>query len=203
MPTNNTPHVAGSSTAIATGATGVFAFQDDLLRLLSLILTAAGLAWSIWTQIRNSRGGRSGGAANLWLAACLLLPALGMVGCASRTLDAAGPYRGDALLWHADGVIIELASTYQVIIGLADRNPDVVANSAALQRLVAQIEGELDGTPRPQELLTQLISARDAYASRPIPDHAGALQGQLSTARAMLEHARTLLPALMPPAAAP
>jgi hypothetical protein len=198
---STTNAVAGSvtrHTMTAGGVAGLVSAQDDIIRLLSLLITVIGLGWSIWEKLTAKRAG-GGDAAGLFLVAGMSVAMGLLVGCTARTLDAAGPYRGDAILYHADGVIIELASTYQTIAGLAARNPDVVANSAALTTLVSRVERELDGDPQPDEVLTQLIAARDAYAGRATPENASALQGQLSAARALLEHVRTLLPALLPP----
>jgi hypothetical protein len=187
-------------TMTAGGVAGLISAQDDIIRLLSLVITVIGLGWSIWEKLTAKRVGSGGGdAAGLFCVAGVSAAMVLLGGCQSRPLDPAGPYRGDAVLYHADGVIIQVAEVYQTFAGLAARNPGVVANSATIRGLVEWVERELDGEPRPDELLAQMIAARDAYAAAPTAENATKLQGALSKGRAMLEHVRTLLPALVAP----
>lgn len=84
---NNTNAIAGSltrHTLTAGGVAGLVSAQDDLLRLLSLIITTIGLVWSIYEKIRRPQAPPPGGNG----AATLLLlagSALAWTGCAHFT----------------------------------------------------------------------------------------------------------------------
>lgn len=196
MNQTNTTNIAGSltrHTMTAGGVAGLVGAQDDILRLVSLLVTIIGLFWSIWEKVSRKGGGT---AATMFLGFLLLS---GATGCATRDLDPIGPYQKNAMLWTTDGVIVEVRDAYGVLLNLADRNPDVVANSAQLQQVVTRIRAELDGEYQPDEILPNLVKARDAYASRPAADTATALEDKLSIARVLLDQARDLIPALLPP----
>jgi len=200
-PTNTPAAITGSVVRhglTGAGISGLVASSDDIVKLVSLALTALGLGWSIWEKISTRKGA---GPAVLFF--CLSAGILGTTGCGiftgQRTLDPAGPYQGDAILWAADGLIIEVRDAYGTVQNLAARNPDVVANSAALSQLVQRVERELDGRYEPDELLPNLVKYRDAYAAIPVETNATPLQAQVSIARVLLDQTRTLIPALVAP----
>lgn len=106
----NTNSIAGSltrHTLTAGGVAGLVNAQDDLLKLASLILTAIGLAWSIWEKIsRNRQTSPTSPTAPDVLPLPLLLGLcvpLCFAGC--RGLDPAGVYAGDQFL-HASELTI-------------------------------------------------------------------------------------------------
>ncbi len=118
-------------------------------------------------------------------------------GCAGkRQLDPAGVYQGDNLLWEADGAILEVNKACDDIQALAVRNPGPFASNAKLKDLLAKVKKERDGTPRPDELLTQLFAARDAYKASKTAGNATVLQNSLSVARSFLDQARLLVEAI-------
>lgn len=118
-------------------------------------------------------------------------------GCAgNRQLDPAGSYQGDRLLWEADGAILEVSKTYDSIESLAARNPGPFTSNAKLRDLLAKVKKERDGTPRPDEILTQLFGARDAYKASKTAANASALQSSLIVARSFLDQARVLVEAI-------
>lgn len=126
--------------------------------------------------------------------AILALPlALILAGCpsTSRTLDPAGPYAGDRLLYELDGVIVEATQTFSDVIAWADRNAAYVAAHDNIAEQVAKVRAELDGVPHPTETLTRLHTLRDAYkASKATPTE---VNDAMATARVFLETARLLL----------
>ena len=193
----NASAVAGSVTRhvmTGGGVGGLLASSDQIIQAVSLALTLIGLIWGIIDKIK----GKTPNVQSLLLTAGLA-GSLAFTGCAARGLDPAGPYRGDATLANADVVIIHVFDAFTAIQSLAARNPDVVTQSAALSALVDRANRELDGDPQPDEILANLIGARDAYLQRATPDNATALQTHLSAARALLDFARSMLPALTPP----
>lgn len=80
-----TNSIAGSltrHTLTGGGIAGLLSAQDDLLKLLSLLLTALGLAWSVWEKISRKKESGGGNALNLFLlsAFCFLF----LNGCATH-----------------------------------------------------------------------------------------------------------------------
>jgi hypothetical protein len=189
---------AGMGGGVAT----LVSAQDDIIKLVGLIVAIISLGWSIYERFANRKG--AGPAVDLFLV-CTLSAALGLlaVGCGifsgPRTLDPAGPYQGDAILWAADGLIVEVRDAYGTVQNLAARNPDVVAHSAALSQLLLRVERELDGRYEPDEVLPNLVKYRDAYAAIPVETNAAPLQAQVSIARVLLDQTRDLIPALLAP----
>lgn len=207
MNSTNTPAIVGSVTRHAitgAGISGLVASSDDVIKLVSLLLTALGLGWSIWEKMTRKGGGP---AARLFLAGGLVAAMGLLAGCgtlfSSRTLDPAGPYHGDTILSGADDLIIKTREAYGSVLNLAARNPGVVTNSAAISNVVHRIGLELDGQFEPDELLGNLVKARDAYAAAPVATNATALQATMSLGNLFLTQARDLIPALLPPATGP
>lgn len=131
----------------------------------------------------------------LCLASALLLQS----GCINRgQLDPAGPYQGDTLLVQVDEVIVQTTAVFDDIIALADRNALAVAANPRLAEAVAKIRAELDGDPQPQETLTRLFLARDAYEAAKSLSSGESLRGEIAVARTALETARALLPLFVP-----
>lgn len=119
--------------------------------------------------------------------------------CSQRQLDPAGPYAGDTLLATFDQVLIQTTAVFDDVIALADRNPAVVAANPKLAEGVAKIRAELDGVPHPNETLTRMFAARDAYKAARNSITGEALTKEIATARTVLETARTLLPLFVEP----
>jgi len=199
MSTNSTPaKIGGSFTRHAItggGIAGIINAQDDIVQLVSLIVTVIGLAWSIWEKIHRPQDGIP---ASRLLIATALLPALLLgSGCSlvqRRTLDPAGAYQSNTLLWQADSVIIELADLADQVTAMADRNPEFVASRPDVAAFVDRLRREQDGTPSQDEVLTNLIQARDRYAASPTA--ADDLRTSLNAARALLNQARLIIPVL-------
>lgn len=133
----------------------------------------------------------------------LLTLALIWGGCASRELDPAGPYRGDALLWRADGVIVEVNAAYNDLETLAARNPGFVTENPKAQAWLMKIKAERDGVPQPGEVLGTLIAARDTYSLYRQPPEANELQRQLLLARLVLTQLAGILTPVQPPVLPP
>lgn len=126
----------------------------------------------------------------------LVALSLSLSGCPSltRELDPGGPYAGDRLLYQFDGVITEAFDVFTDVVGLADRNPAVVAAHPDLAAKVAAIRAEITPPALPDETLVKLYAARDAYVIAKTAANAQALETNIATARTLLETARSVLP---------
>jgi hypothetical protein len=115
-------------------------------------------------------------------------------GCTtSRQLDPSGVYAGDQLLWQADQLIVDVDTTLTEIESLAARNPEVFSSNPKLKSLLEKVKAERDGTPKDNEVLTNLIRIRDAYAVSKSAENATTLQKSFVVARAFLTEVRSLL----------
>jgi hypothetical protein len=130
-------------------------------------------------------------------------------GCVSKevSLDPAGPYQGDAVLWTADKVIVQVDDMITLVNEFALRNPAVAQRGdmkAAIERINklrdGVVERNANGTIKDFEVLAILIVARDAYAVARDQLHATEVQTKADVALLMLEQVRQLLPLFVSPA---
>jgi len=128
------------------------------------------------------------------LIALLAVFAVSPIACTSQqTLDPAGAYAGDYVLWTADTIIVDVSDLCDTVKGIAQRNPAVFAASPSLTALLARVEKEKDGNWQSDEVLAQLLAARDAYKAFGGAQAAATLQDKVKLARAFLAEARPLL----------
>ena len=131
---------------------------------------------------------------NLSVFALLLMASLFLAGCPTtdRTLDPAGPYGGDRVLFELDTAIDETTETIDAVLQWAERNQAFVNSRPDVAEKVAKVRAEVDGVPHPQETLIRLHSIRDAYliAKTATPED---VREEIRLGRTLLETARSLL----------
>lgn len=185
-----TNSVAGSltrHTMTGVGAVGLAAAQDDILRLVSLLITVAGLIWSIVEKFKrpapppppspDSAAGRNN------LLSAFLLSAFCLAGGGCATLDKSGVYAGDDVLYAAD---LAITTSYDILHTYVAWEKE---NRAALARW-PEIKQSADAIRRdaPRWFATA-HALRDAYAASPTAENRDGLQTALSVLRIALAEA--------------
>lgn len=136
-------------------------------------------------------------------ATALVLMVFGMVivnaGCAtaskSRSLDPAGAYASDTLLYDLDGLTLQIAKTCDDVAAWAARNPAFVSAHADAQKIVARCAAEVDAINDPSETLRRLFAVREAYVLAKSAPNAEAVRREIGLAKTFLATARGLLAA--------
>lgn len=136
---------------------------------------------------------------HLALLAVLLAPLFVAATCSPQhPLDPVGPYQGDTVLYDLDGAIEETTAVFDMVVAWAERNAAYVAAHDNIAQQVARIRAELDGSPQPQETLTRLFAARDAYVAARTAAHTEAARKEIALARTAIDAARILLTTATP-----
>ena len=135
-----------------------------------------------------------------------------MVACVSRTqtLDPAGPYKGDMLLWSVDNTLVQIDENLDMVEQFVARNPAVMTHTDVylmVTKLALLRDGKVDrnedGTIKDYEVLAKLFVARDAYEKAKNELTTVDLQNKTKAASLILTQVHALLPLFVAPPAAP
>lgn len=86
-----------------------------------------------------------------------------------RELEQGGPYTS-LVEYQADLIVSDAVDVMERLIRIKERNPLYFARSESARKLLEEVEAELDGVPKDDELLVKYYTAKDLWEASGMKD---------------------------------